>query len=193
VSTHPLISFVSETFGQQFADLVLAGYGTEPDSGPLRLHTTASDNEIQTRWIIELIADPIPSGDDPLVLAALLKLLLGCHHLSHILEFDLSELLRELEWPDNGGARSKVETAIKGYVQLLYDKQTHPSDDSDDDDDGGGFYHLLTGYFRGGRHGANGSNATSHSVCFDPSFVEGLKQGRVCFAGIDFGPLNYDG
>lgn len=190
MSTHPLISFVSETFGQQFADLVLAGYGAEPGNVPPRLSLTASDNEEKSTWVIELIANPLPSKDDPLVLAALLRLLLARPRLSYLLEFDLGELMRELGRPDDGSTRRRVEAAIKGYVLLLYDKHTHPSDD---DDDGGGFYHLLTGYFRGGQHGANGSHTASHSITFDPSFVEGLKRGRVCFAGIDLGPLNSGG
>lgn len=55
----------------------------------------------------------------------------------------------------------------------------------------GGYYHLLTGYVRGDESDTAGaSGRTIGGIYFDASFIKGLRQGRVYFAGIDFGILN---
>src|SRR5205085_10130514 len=77
MSAHPLTRFVYETFGQQFGDLILAGYGAEPGGGQKKLSLTEADEGTETHWVIEVVASRHPSGDEPLVLAALLKLLLS--------------------------------------------------------------------------------------------------------------------
>lgn len=141
--------------------------------------------------MIELVGQHQPCGDEPLVLAALLKLLLGRPSVSQELEFDLRELLAELRW-DIASARQHAETAIGVYVRLLYDKQLDEQPgDGTSASEGGGCYHLLTGYVREGAPDADDARAkTLRSVYFDASFIGGLRQGRVCFAGIDFGVLN---
>lgn len=145
--------------------------------------------------MIELVARRPPYGDEPLVLAALLKLLLSRPGISHHLEFELSELLAELRWQDDVSTRRKVEAAIIGYVRLLYDKQLDEgAERSTSATMGGGYYHLLTGYVRGTESTSSsigGSSApTLRGVDFDTGFIEGLRQGRVYFAGINFGALN---
>jgi hypothetical protein len=79
MSAHPLTTFVSETFGQQFGDLLLAGYGAEPGGKCGRLYLAERDGRVEAGWVIELVAHRHPFGDEPLVLAALLKLLLSPH------------------------------------------------------------------------------------------------------------------
>lgn len=101
MSAHPLTTFVSETFGQQFGDLLLAGYGTEPGGKCGRLYLTEQDGGVEARWVIELVTRRPPYGDEPLVLAALLKLLLRRPSTSHYLEFELGQLLAELQWRDD--------------------------------------------------------------------------------------------
>jgi hypothetical protein len=191
MSAHPLTTFVYETFGQQFGDLLLAGYGAEPSGRRRRLYLTEAEAGVETHWVIELVSRHPPCGDAPLVLAALLKLLLRCPSVAQHIEFDLGELLAELQWRDEERTRQQVETAIGGYVRLLYDKQVdarvgqHTSAAA-----GGGYYHLLTGYVRGAKSGAGSAlDRTLGGVYFDSSFIDGLTRGRVCFAGIDSGPL----
>lgn len=191
MSAHPLTTFVSETFGRQFGDLLLAGYGTEPGSRRRRLYITESEARVEIRWVIELVAHRPPSGDEPLVLAALLKLLLSQPSISHHLEFELTELLAELQWQDDMSTLQQVETAIAGYVRLLYDKQTDtravPRTSAITE---GGYYHLLTGYVRGHNSKTKETLARPHGgVYFDAGFIRSLRRGRVCFAGIDFGAL----
>jgi hypothetical protein len=181
MSTHPLTRFIYETFGEQFGSLVLVGYGTEPGNGQRRLHLTESEDE-KTDWVIELIALRYPSGDDPLVLAALLKLLVSRPVGSYLLEFEMGELLAELRWPDSAETRRLVDEVIADYVGLIYTKQVDARAGRAQTASEGGCYHLLTGYFRE-------TLAGTGSVYFGDAFVNGLKEGRVYFAGIDFGIL----
>lgn len=189
MDVHPLTTFVYDTFGQQFGDLLLAGYGAEPEGKRKRLYVTESDAGVKINWTIELIARRPLCRDEPLVLAALLKLLLTRQSISHLLEFDLSELLTELRWQDKLSTRQQVETSIVGYVRLLYDKQVVlGAGRRKIATVGGGYYHLLTGYVRGGKSNTGGALIRNRSrVYFDAGFIEELRQGRIYFAGIDFG------
>src|SRR5437588_10828088 len=191
MSTHPLTRFVYETFGQQFGDLLLAGYGAGPGGGRRKLYLTESEGEAEAAWVIELVATRPPCGDEPLVLAALLKLLLSGLIISQRLEFKLSELLAELQWRDDSSARRQVEKAIVAYVRLFYDKRVDArAGRRAPEMDGGGCYDLLTGYIRRLRSGTDAvPERITRGVYFDTGFIEGLKQGRVCFAGINFGPI----
>ncbi len=190
MSTHPLTIFTYETFGQQFDDLLLAGYGEEPGGGRKKLHLSETEAGVETHWVIELAANRLPCGDEPLVLAALLKLLLSRPVISNPLEFEIGELLAELRWPDDSDTRRQVEEVIVGCASLVYDKRVdaragrRTSATSE-----GGCYHLLTSYVRGAESGAGGSPAEGRGVYFGDAFINGLKEGRVYFAGIDFGPL----
>lgn len=193
MSAHPLTTFVTETFGRQFGDLLLAGYGAEPDGKRWKLYLTEQDGGVEARWVIELVARRPPYGDEPLVLAALLKLLLNQPSISHHLEFELSELLAELRWREDADTRRKVETAITSYVRLLYDKQVDARAERRTlAVEGGGYYHLLTAYVRRTKPDSTGGSlvGTLSGVDFDTGFIEGLRQGRVYFAGINFGVLN---
>src|ERR1041384_78102 len=111
MSVHPLTTFVYETFGQQFGDLLLARYGAEPSSKNRKLYLTEAAAGREVGWTIEMIARRLPRRDEPLVLAALLKLLLSRPSLSEYLEFEMDELLAELQWRDSGRTRRQVETA----------------------------------------------------------------------------------
>ncbi|HST50609.1 MAG TPA: hypothetical protein VLJ61_01260 [Pyrinomonadaceae bacterium] len=191
MSAHPLTKFINETFGEQFGSLILAGYKAEPDGKRRRVYLTESEAGTETDWVIELVSSRLPCGEEPLVLAALLKLLLSRPVISNPLEFEMGELLAELRWPDDSDTRRQVEEAIVGCASLLYDKRVdaragrRTSAISE-----GGCYNLLTSYVRGAESGTGGVLVrTSRVVYFDSGFICGLKEGRVCFAGIDFGPL----
>jgi hypothetical protein len=191
MSAHPLTTFTYETFGQQFGDLLLAGYGEKPGGGRRMLHLTESEAGAQTDWVIELIGNRLPCGDEPLVLAALLKLLLNRSIISPQLEFETVKLLPELGWQDDPDTRRYVNEVIVGYARLLYDKRGDVrAGRRESETDEGGCYHLLTGYVRGTVSVTGGTLVrTLGIVCFDGGFIGGLKEGRVFFAGIDFGPF----
>lgn len=142
--------------------------------------------------MVELVASRPLGGDEPLVLAALLKLLLSRPNLSNRLKFEMGEVLAEIQWPDDPDTLRQVKEVIVGYTCLLYDKRVdtraarRASATSE-----GGCYHLLTGYVRDGDFIARGAlDKTGGSVYFDDGFILGLREGRVFFAGIDFGSLS---
>jgi hypothetical protein len=191
MSEHPLTAFIYETFGQQFGDLIFAGYGARASGGRRTLHLIESEGGAGAAWVIELVATRPPCGDEPLVLAALIKLLLSRPIIASRLEFETGELLAELQWRDDSSTRRQVEKAIVAYVRLLYDKRADArAGRRTTETEGGGCYHLLTGYFRGDKPATDAvPDRTIRSVYFDAAFVEGLKQGQVCFAGINFGAL----
>lgn len=187
---HPLTTLLYETFGQQFSNLLLAGYGEEPSGKRKRLHLIESRAEGETDWVIEMVGEP-PYRDEPLVLAALLKLLLSRSNISYYLEFDPNEVLTELRWQDTSYMRQKMEAAINRYVRLLYDKRISPKvGQCLPGHSEGGCYHLLTGYIRGAKLRCDETlERTLSGVYFNAGLIEGLKRGRVYFAGIDFGRL----
>lgn len=190
MGTHPLVTFVQDTFGQQFSDLLPAGYGAEPSSRHKGLFLMESEGEVESAWVIKLVARHPPCREEPLVLAALLKLLVSQSNISHHLEFELSELLAELRWQDQMSMRVQVETVIGRYVRLLYDKQANTrAGHRAMAAAGGGYYHLLTGYVRAKSSTSGTLSRVLSRLYFDAGFIRGLKQGRVCFVGIDFGPL----
>jgi hypothetical protein len=90
--------------------------------------------------------------------------------------------------------RWRAEAVIVAYAGLLYDKRVAWAGQRPGEAAEGGCYHLLTGYVRGTTSGSGGAlTKTGGSVYFDDSFIRGVKQGRVYFAGIDFGPLQTNG
>jgi hypothetical protein len=196
MSAHPLTTFIYETFGQQFGELLLFGYGEEPSSKHRKVYLTESDAEGDADRVIELVSPRPPCRNEPLVLAALLKLLLrrlSISHHSHHLEFESDELLAELGWEDDISTRRRMETAIISYVRLLYDEQPDERPGRRTSSGmGGGYYHLLTGYIRAAKISLSGGSfaETLNRVDFDSGFIEGLRQDRVHFAGINFGALN---
>ncbi len=186
MSAHPLSRFVYETFGQQLGELFMAGYGVEPGSGCRRLYLIESGAGAEAGWVITLVTRRLPCRDEPLVLAALLKLLLSRPSVSQYLEFELGELLAELRWPDSLGTRRQVETAIGVYVRLLYDKQVDARVGlRTSETAGGGYYHLLTGYVKGAKSDEERARSLG-GVYFDIGFIKGIERRQVFFAGINF-------
>lgn len=191
MSANPLVTFVYDTFGRQFGDLLLTGYGAQPGGARRRLYLTESADGVEAYWVVNLVTRRLPCRDEPLVAAALLKLLLSRPSISQYMKFDLGELLTLLRWRDDASTRRRVEAAIGHYVRLLYDKQVDTrAGKRPSAREGGGYYHLLTGYVREDKSGAGASlPRASREVYFDSGLIKGLKQGRVCFAGIDFGEV----
>jgi hypothetical protein len=195
MSAHPLTTFVYETFGQQFGALLLAGYGEESPAGSKVFHYSDTEAVGQVEWAVELIADRLPYRDEPLVLAALLKLLLTRPTISEVLDFEADELMAELQWGTDAEAYKRLHQVIRKYVSLVYDKQEQARA-------GGlkrtnapwGCYHLLLAHLRETVRDEAAHTVKRYSrVSFDYDFARGLKRGRVYFAGIDFGTLHLAG
>lgn len=188
---HPLVTFVYDTFGQQFGGLLLTGYGAEPRRVRRMLYITESESGVETDWVIRLVTSHLPCRDEPLVLAALLKLLLSHANISQYLRFEPGELLTILQWRDDGSTRRQVDSVIGCYVRLLYDKQVDArAGRRSSSCEGGGYYHLLTGYARENKSVTDAAiTGAASEVYFDSGFINGLRYGRVYFAGIDFGAI----
>lgn len=182
--THSLEIFIRQTFGDQFGKVVLAGYGrgTGVSLLRLRLSVAAAGKGVQGRTL-EISGD-LPHGREPLVLAALLKLMLSRGHLSAELEFGLPEVTGALGESVTPGAPSEVDRVIRKYLGLSYTVRREGGGEP-------GMYALVTGYDRDDELGAGGEAPPGGvlRVHFHPGFVEGLKASRVVFAGIDFGRL----
>lgn len=190
---HPLVSFVYQRLGQQFGDLLLAGYNELPSRTMKQFTYNETEDGIEIEWVIELIADTMPCYDEPLVLAALLKLLLSRPDLLTSLDFQTGELIAELKWRNSPHTSKRIDQIISSYVKLTYDKhERRRKDRYKRKGTQWGDYHLLTGYVREAvlKVGESLPISTYNNVSFNNSFIDGLKNGQVRFAGINFGPLS---
>jgi hypothetical protein len=195
-NTHYLATFVYQRLGQQFGNLLLAGYKAEPSPKKRLINFIEREGGIEIEWVIELVADTLPCRDEPLVLAALLKLLLRQPDPPANLEFQMEELIEELQWSNSPLIHKRVDRIISNYVKLLYDKRKLTKRDRyKREGTQWGYFHLLTGYIKESTFNASESLPVRvhRNVSFDNSFVEGLKNGQVRFAGINLGPFHKGG
>ena len=188
--SHHLVEFVRQTFGEQFGAVLLAGYGEEAAFRELTLNLIDSQGGAGEGECLLVISGNVPSGQDPLVLAALLKLLLSVAPLTPTLEFNPEEVLAELGWPDTPPARAVIDGAIRKYLGLTYAKRMRPPSGMLR-----GMYALVVGYERADeKHtGGGGETFSYNSVTFHPHFIERLNSSVINFAGIEFGELNRTG
>lgn len=188
-----LVKFVYKAFGGQCAALLLAGYGEEPVRGAKKLYVHEFEAEQAQEWEIEIVtaAPPylLPGDSEPLVLAVLLKMLVGRAGMPSPLEFQMSEVVGELRQVGVTLKPQSIDQIIVKYVALSYHKRPWYGDASDEG--GGGVYSLISGYVRdnaGDTDGA-GPRRVFSSVQFDPRFVAALRDDEIIFAGIRFGRL----
>jgi hypothetical protein len=183
---HHLQKFIRETFGEQFGALLLAGYGDSGRHRALSLHVTESRGGGDQAGLVVEIAGTLPHGQEPLVLAALLKLLLARPGHGPRLEFTTEELLGELGWRGSAVERDAVDGAIRKYTKLSYVKKRA------DTGEVRGMYALVVDYeYEAEVDKESGDEARSRNrVVFQPHFVERLNELKITFAGIEFGDLN---
>jgi hypothetical protein len=184
--SHHLTEFVRRTFGEQFGAVLLAGYGEEAALRESRLHLTEpTGGGAEAEWQL-VISGKLPNGRDPLVLAALLKLLLSYPPFTPTLEFNHEEMLSELGWPDTRAARAMIDGAIRKYLGLTFEKVKPPSGRL------GGMYTLIISYDQASeiRREDGRETLAYNSVTFHPQFIERLNCYRITFAGLEFGELD---
>jgi hypothetical protein len=126
----------------------------------------------------------MPCGEEPLVLAALLKLLLTRGPLSVWLDFAFEEVLAELGWQDRRFAQDAVDSAVRKYAGLSYARKRAGCEAR-------GVCALVVGYdqITDGVNEGGSRVRVLNRVHFHPRFVEGLRNFRIEFAGIEFGDL----
>jgi hypothetical protein len=187
-SAAQLVNFVREAFGARCAALLLVGLGEEPVEGAKKFDVLEAEEGKEWEVEIEVVGGALPCRSEPLVLAALLKMLLGHEGFPSPLEFQMSEVVDELRRAGVMLTDEDVDRIISKYAALSYDKRAKGGDESEER---GGMYSLITGYFRGNEKEAGGTSRArvSGSVLFEQGFVEGLRKGEVIVTGIRFGRL----
>ncbi|MGA9996705.1 MAG: hypothetical protein WBP93_14905 [Pyrinomonadaceae bacterium] len=170
----------------------MIGYNEVPSRKKKRFDFPQGETKGTTDWVIEVAANTLPCRQEPLVLAALLKLLLRRSVISPRLEFNMSEVVKELRWKDNPLTHKEIDRIISKYVALTYDKRQKRRGEEVDED--AGIYSFLISYIRSSEAEARGLLPTRkyNYADFNQMFVEGLKRGQVHFAGINFGPLKLE-
>jgi hypothetical protein len=188
-SAAQLVNFVRETFGARCADLLLVGLGEESVEGTKTFDVPDAEEGTEWEVKVEVIGGTLPCRSEPLVLAVLLKMLIGRQGVPSPLEFHAGEVVDELRRVGVTLSGEGVDRIISKYVALSYDKRAKGGDESEDG--GGGIYSLVAGYFRdrGKEAGGTGNMPASGGVLFDQGFVAGLRRGEIVVAGIRFGRL----
>lgn len=194
--THPLETWARQVFGADFALVILHGLLGEGGDCENLVTVEGFDREGRKRRKTLGVTGPGPGpwGLGPLVLAALLKRLVERPEIERRLDYSYQELFAELVWPSLPASRRAVEDAVAFYYACSYSTAAAPVGG-----EGGystrGRHSLLIGQGRDGigmpRCGR--PNEDGDTVWFDPDLIEGLREGRVVFAGIDFGEFRLGG
>lgn len=186
-------------FGRNFCDLVFYGLDAEKSgciSHNFRLTAQTADGK-KYRCQFEFDnCDSIARGDDPLVIAALLKIYLERGGLEDEFDFGLAEIADQLGWhlTDENEARI-VATLIKhararGIVFVV--KESCRKADAPFEDDI--FRGLLFGTFSFGMQDVSEQypqlSRYTYEIKFDRAFIEGLRAGKVVIGKISLGDLN---
>jgi hypothetical protein len=196
---HPLVEFIYAEFGKPLGDLLLVGYGIAHAGKKESFEFNAPRGGIDVRrWAVDVTASELPRGDEPLVLAALLKsLLFRVDHdhemyVSDSFEFNMQNLLREVR-RDGRTSMSPEEAhkAIEKYVRLSYTlREVEPGADLAQARSRTvalcTFLSSYTYYFEREDYDAEPVRLINR-VRIDKEFVEGLKGGQLLFAGMELG------
>lgn len=179
-----LITYLDEKLGEHLRTFLLAGRDEREPANRRSLVVTAAGGE---EWRVDVTshsAVPLPHGDDPLVLAALLNLLFKMRE-ERTAAFRPDELLKLLGWADSLHSRKVLEDAIRRYHDVSYvlvraaagwegapEQEIHPISECK-------FEQVPV---------EGGSEVRSYfMVDFDASFIGQLK-GRSLF-GLDWGSV----
>ncbi len=186
---HPLIEFVYRTFGERFGSLLLAGYS---EAAPPKKRTflfTEHYAGVEIDWMVEVISECPPRGEEPLILAGILKLMLSQMPITGPFYFEMADLMAELDWPHTRALQDFVDLIAEKYAGLIFRKyeqrrrQRYKVAEAQ-----WGRYKLVSSYLLGAAKepGEPRLTRTFNRIDFDTKFVKGLNEGRVTFAGINF-------
>lgn len=192
-TAHPLLEFVYGTFGEHFGGLLLAGYGEDEPPKKRTFLVNERRGGVGIDWVVEAVSDNPPRGEEPLVFAALLRLMLGRRPVTEPFYFEMADLMAELGWPDTPAHHNLVDLVIEKYLGLTFRKyeqrrrQRYKVAGAR-----WGRYKLVSSYLVGADKGSgeSGLTRTFNRLDFDPQFVRGLNECHVIFADMDFGLLD---
>jgi hypothetical protein len=183
---HPerLITYLKRQVGEATGAFLLAGYG---DEGPVTRRSfvvRTSPQSEPVEWHLEQVIDgnstTLPCGDDPLVIAALLKLLFDRKE-TRIATFLQRDLLKLLDWKDSVVTRRAMERAILRYFNTSYiGKKMSPGRGRQMGVERITVTRLITRYETDRVYvEAKGIWRTYVMVDFDTKVIEQLRQGRL--------------
>jgi hypothetical protein len=191
--THPLEAWTRQTFGEAFARFVLHGLLDDAETRTGRISLEVADRTGQ-KWR-KTIAFAKPRADawglKPLVLAALLKQVVGRPIMERELGYTFNALLAELMWPDVPANWRAVRDALGSHYGCMYSSDGVRYDGAKRHAVLGDYTLLTQLDFGGGdTPGRHRFSDLAQTAWFDVDFIEGLRQGKVVFAGTDFGELS---
>lgn len=193
-ANHPLAEFVYSTFGKPFGELLMAGYGEESPPERMSFTFTEGYDGGGIEWVIDVTSGRPLKGQEPLVLAAVLKLMLGRPGISQTFEFLVEDLLDELGWAHTRASERAADRILEKCVYVNFHKYEREGmrERYEKAHTEWGRYKLISGHVMSRKRepGEPSPGRVSHRVDFDGEFAKGLGEGRVLFAGLDFGILN---
>jgi hypothetical protein len=148
-------------------------------------------SEKNIEWAIEAVSNYPPSREEPLVLAALFKILLKRPAISPHLEFGMDELIEEIGWEHSLCTQNEIDRVISNYASFSFYKEPR-NKRANRVGLKWGYYSLITAYFRETiyRRGESVSGQTVRCIELAYSFIDGIKRGQVNFADINFGQIH---
>jgi hypothetical protein len=189
----PLVEFVYQTFGQHFGDLLLTGYGEAFPPEKRSFLFTEHYGAVEIDWVIDVVSDQPPCREEPLVFAALLKLMLSQKPIAEPFHFRMVDLMVELDGSNTQAWEDLVDLVIEKYIGLTFRKyERRGSQRYKRKGVQWGRYKLVSGYVVETDKGPGDETPTrtTSRLDFDTKFIRGLNDGWVTFADLDFGPLN---
>lgn len=182
-----LLAFADAEFGNRLSELLLSGYGESASARQRSYAVLTRDGSGQAQEHIVKVATEhhagLPSGREPLVLLALLKMLFAGQGLQTgrvvYAHKAVSEMIGWEPSPETGEA---VDAAVMRYFHLVYGKEESMSIDP-----GGTLMKYsesrrpITGYDyqdEGESSGGRGVR-TYNRITFDREFIEQLKGGSL--------------
>jgi hypothetical protein len=190
----PLVEFVYRTFGERFGGLVMAGYGEAVPSKKRSFLFVEYCGDVKIDWTIDVVSNQAPCGEEPLVFAALLKLMLNQMPIADIFYFKMADLLAELGWSNTPMRQEIVDCVIEKYITLTFRKREHRRRQRYKKEGAQwGRYKFVSGYIVDSIKESREAQLarTSSRIDLDRGFIKGLNKGRVTFADMDFGLLNF--
>jgi hypothetical protein len=179
-----------QLLGPHLADYLLSGMG-EAQATHCRAFVThdASPGNDRVTYRFEMGSDSaqgLPTGRDPIVMAALISLLRERQLMDDAVAFDVGSMLDTLGWPRNKESHLALLRAVERYAGTTYCLIDHPLPEGE----GAGSYfrRLVISYETVSKPAAAKVKVpeTAVRVQFWPYFVNSFVLARKSFLGVEF-------
>lgn len=181
--------------GTNLSYFLLSGIGEtlHPHS---RFFTAQSNAVVGERiYRFKMVSDSdlgLPSGKDPLVLAALLSMISAKGDYNEEVVFNDGLIIEALSWPASPDSRMTIERAIERYVSVAYYMiSVNAFEQRSKKEEHSHFRRLLAGYQISYEDTSSlqGAKLISIKTQFIPGFLRDISTEHKFFLGIDFESL----